>query len=50
MERLKLGVAGDVDLLELERQLGPHLVERRPRAVAEMAPAGAVEDDARGYG
>jgi predicted Zn-dependent peptidase len=50
MERLQLGVAGDVDLVELERQLRPHLVERRPRTIAEVAPVSAVEDDARGYG
>ena len=48
--RLELGVAGDVDLLERERQLRPDPVEDGPRALAQVASAGDVEDDAVRYG
>ena len=48
--RLELRVAGDVDLVERERHLGPHLVEDRPRPLAQVAPGGGVEDDRVRYG
>jgi hypothetical protein len=47
---LELGVAGDVDLDELERVLGAHLLQDRARPVAEVAARCAEEDDARRYG
>ena len=34
---LELGVARDVDLLELERDLRAHLLEHAPRALAQVA-------------
>ena len=43
----ELRVAGDVDFLELERRLGPNLLEHAPRRVAEMAARRGVEHDAR---
>jgi hypothetical protein len=46
---LQLRVAGDVDLLELERLLGTHRSEHALRSRAEVAPGRVVEDDA-GYG
>ena len=48
--RLELSVARDVDLVERERHLGPHLVENRPRPLAQVAPGGGVEDDRVRYG
>ena len=42
---LELGIASDVDLLELERDLGPHVVEHASRALAEVAALGEVEVD-----
>jgi hypothetical protein len=48
--RLEPGVAGDVDLAELERPLGSHLLDDRARPVAEMAALRVVEDDLRRYG
>jgi hypothetical protein len=47
--RLELGVAADVDLDELERPLGPHVVEHHPCPLAEVAARRGVERDAR-YG
>jgi len=46
----QLAVAGDVDLLELERQLRADVLQNLPRAVAEVAAAGRVEGDAAGGG
>ena len=46
---LELRDAGDVDLLELERELLRNAGDRVPRPLAQVAPAGAEEDDA-GYG
>jgi hypothetical protein len=43
----ELRVARDVDLLKIERDLVADRSERRPRAVAQVAPGCAVEDDAR---
>jgi hypothetical protein len=47
---LEARVAGDVDLDELERKLGPHVVEHGTSALAEVAAGRGVEDDARRYG
>ena len=46
---LELGVAGDFDLLELERLVGTSGLEHSPRGRTEMTAGGVVEDDA-GYG
>jgi hypothetical protein len=46
--RLELGVARDVDLAQLEPFLGAQRLELRPRALAEMAPGRAVENDLYG--
>ena len=46
---LELGVAADVDLLELEPELVPRGVDDALRGRAEVAALGVVEDDA-GYG
>jgi len=46
---LELGVAADVDLLELESQLVAQRSHLRPRALAEMATL-RVEDPDRRYG
>jgi hypothetical protein len=46
---LQLLVAGDVDLLELERLLGKRCSEDTLRSRAEVAAGRVVEDDA-GYG
>jgi hypothetical protein len=43
---LQLGVAADVDLLEVERVPAPKLCERAPRTLAEMTAFGVVDDDA----
>ena len=43
--RLELGIAGDVDLLELEVLLAAQLGQLRSRALAEMAVGGVVEGD-----
>jgi hypothetical protein len=40
---LQLGIAADVDLLEVERDLRADGVDRRPRALAEVAAARGVE-------
>ena len=42
---LELGVAGDVDLLELEVLVAAHLGQLSSRALAEMAVGGVVEGD-----
>jgi hypothetical protein len=42
---LELGIAADVDLLELEAELVAKLGDRRPRALAEVAVRGVVEDE-----
>jgi hypothetical protein len=47
--RLELGVAADVDLLELESQLLAQRGHLRPRPLAEMAPLRVEEPDER-YG
>ena len=48
---LELGVAVDVDLLELEGNLLPHGGEHALRALAEVAAGGAVDrDDPFGHG
>lgn len=47
--RLELGVAADVDLLELESQLLAQRGHLRPRPLAEMAPL-RVEDPDERYG
>ena len=44
---LELRLAGDVDLLELERCVCPDLLEHAPRSVAEVAAPRGVEHDAR---
>ena len=46
---LELGVAGDVDLDELERLLGPNGLEHPPGRGAQVARRSVVEDDPR-YG
>jgi hypothetical protein len=47
--RLELGIAADVDFVELERNRGPHLVKHRPRPLAE-ATAGRDEQRDLRYG
>ena len=47
---LELGIAGDLDLLQLERNLRPNTLDHPPGALAEMAGIGAVERDSMGYG
>jgi hypothetical protein len=48
---LEVGVAGDVDLDELERLLGTHGLEDAPCRHAEVAVGSVEEDDPRdGYG
>jgi hypothetical protein len=42
---LELGVAGDVDLLELERDLRSDRLEDAARCRAQVAVASVVEDD-----
>jgi hypothetical protein len=42
---LELGIAGDVDLLEREAELGTQLVELCARPVTEMAARRVVERD-----
>ena len=46
---LELGVAGDFDLLELERLVGTSGLEHSTRGRTELTAGGVVEDDA-GYG
>ena len=48
--RLELGVAGDVDELQLEAELGPRVVDDLERALAEPAVRRVVERDPRRYG
>jgi hypothetical protein len=47
--RLEFGVAFDVDLLELEAELGAHLSHGVPRALAQVTARGPVEPNSR-YG
>ena len=47
---LELGVAGDVDLLELELLLPPKLSQLRPRPLAEVALGRVEERDLRDRG
>jgi len=47
--RLELGIATDVDELELEVELGPRVPHDLERALAESAVGRVVEDDVR-YG
>jgi hypothetical protein len=44
---LEAGIAVDLDLLEVERNLLPNLGDDLPRALAEMAALCVVEDDLR---
>jgi hypothetical protein len=46
VSRLQRGIAVDLDLLELERDLPPDLGDNLSRALAEMAGLRVVEDDA----
>ena len=48
--RLQRGVARDVHLAEVEAELAAQLLERRPRALAQVALVRAVEDDGNRYG
>jgi hypothetical protein len=43
--RLQLGIAVDLDFLQLERDLLAYLRDDLPRALAQMAGLGVVEDD-----
>ena len=43
---LEVRVGGDIDLLELERDVGADLPEDPPGALAQVAPGGGVERDA----
>jgi len=45
--RLELGVAGDVDLVQIELDLAPNLCERALRTLAETAVVGVVNDESR---
>ena len=47
---LELGVAGDVDLLELERYVRTHPLDDPRGAVAEVTAGGRVKRDAPSYG
>jgi hypothetical protein len=48
---LELGIAGDVDLLEVEGNLGPDCVQDAPGALAQVAARRVVYGDAPpGYG
>ncbi len=47
---LQLGVAGDVDLVEIERHLAAHALDHGARALAEMATVGADERDRDRHG
>jgi hypothetical protein len=43
---LEVRIAGDVDLVELERLLGPHRLQHPPRGSAQVALRRVVERDA----
>jgi hypothetical protein len=45
--RLQRGIAVDLDLLELERQLLANLGDDPPRPLAQVAALSVVEDDPR---
>ena len=47
---LELGIAADVDLLELERMARTHFVEHGSRPLAEVAAGRGEEGDANAYG
>jgi hypothetical protein len=47
---LELGIAADVDLDELERMRGAHVLEHRARPLAEVAAGRSEQRDADGYG
>ena len=48
---LQVGIPGDIDLLEVERDVGADLLENPARALAEVAARGRVQTDAsEGYG
>jgi hypothetical protein len=47
---LELGVAADVDLLELERMPGTHGLEHLASPLAEVTAGRGEERDANGYG
>ena len=48
--RLEVGVAGDVDELELERMLAAHGFDYLERPLAEVTARGVVDDDpGQGY-
>ena len=44
--RLEVGIAADVDLLELERNVGADALEHAAGALAEVAALRVVENDA----
>jgi hypothetical protein len=48
--RLELGIAPDVDLLQLERELRARLLDDCPRSLAEVAALRVVERDPGRYG
>jgi hypothetical protein len=48
--RLELGIAADVDLLELERVPRADVLEHLPRPLAEVTAGRGEERDANGYG
>jgi hypothetical protein len=50
MARLELGVSSDVDELDLEAELDPHLLDDLEGALAELAVGCVVDGDAGGYG
>jgi hypothetical protein len=47
---LELGIAADVDLLELERMPGTHGLEHAASTLAEVTAGRREERDANGYG
>jgi hypothetical protein len=48
--RLELLVAGDVDLAQVELELGTELDQLRPRPLAQVTALRVEEDDLRRYG
>ena len=48
--RLELGVAGDIDLAQVELDFVPELAEDAACPITEMAALRGVEDDVRDYG
>jgi hypothetical protein len=47
---LEVVVSGDVDLAQVEVELGAQPLERRPSALAQVAPGRVVENDVGDYG